>query len=75
MNHFPFFPKRLRDDEVGERVERFLRPGLLLACERSLERLREKGASEKELRVQEARAQNDTFRDRGSGVERRGSNS
>lgn len=57
MNHFPFFPKKFRDDEVGERVEHFLRPGLLLACERSLERLREKGASAKELRVQEGRVQ------------------
>jgi hypothetical protein len=36
MNHFPFFPKKFRDDEVGDHMERFLRPGLLLARERSL---------------------------------------
>jgi hypothetical protein len=70
MNHFPFFPKEFRDDEVGEEIERFLRPGLLLAVERTLERMRERGASEKELLLQEARVR--TIRaeiERGSGVE------
>jgi len=38
-----------------------------LACERSLERLREKGASEKELRVQKACAQ--TIRSEIAGAE------
>jgi hypothetical protein len=44
MNHFPFFPKKFRHDEVAERVERFLRPGTLLAAQRSFQRLRESGA-------------------------------
>jgi hypothetical protein len=44
MNHFPFFPKKFRDHDVSERVERFLRSGMLSAAERSLRRLRESGA-------------------------------